>query len=182
MGLKNAVVISNLTRQLIFRDWTKRKAQEWIDSIQHLTMSTGNHLINHALINKVTSLLFDRTGKDFIQENRFNSFVPPRPQSKCSWFVDGKDYMSAVADAIEAAQEEVFIADWWLSPEIYMKRPFVDGDKWRLDNLLHRKAVRNCDICYFLSILRRQSKFALFRRKECKYLYCYIKKSSLLLE
>lgn len=50
--------------------------------------------------------------------------------------------MAAVADAIEAAREEIFIADWWLSPEIYMKRPIVEGDKWRLDNLLHRKAVR----------------------------------------
>lgn len=42
MGLKNAVVISNQTRQLIFRDWTGRKAQEWIDSIQHVMRSTGN--------------------------------------------------------------------------------------------------------------------------------------------
>jgi hypothetical protein len=25
--------------------------------------------------------------------------------------------MSAVADAIEAASEEIMIADWWLSPE-----------------------------------------------------------------
>lgn len=49
--------------------------------------------------------------------------------------------MLAVADAIEAAREEVFIADWWLSPEIYLKRPAVDGDYWRLDKLLQRKAV-----------------------------------------
>ena len=49
--------------------------------------------------------------------------------------------MDAVADAIELAKEEIFIADWWLSPEIYLKRPTVDRDKWRLDNMLHRKAV-----------------------------------------
>lgn len=49
--------------------------------------------------------------------------------------------MSAVADAIEAAQEEIFIADWWLSPEIYLKRPVIEGDTWQLGNLLQRKAV-----------------------------------------
>lgn len=49
--------------------------------------------------------------------------------------------MSAVADAIENAKEEVFITDWWLSPQIYMKRPVISGDYWRLDTLLHRKAV-----------------------------------------
>jgi phospholipase D1/2 len=58
-----------------------------------------------------------------------------------SWFVDGSSYMSAVADALEDAKEEIFIADWWLSPEIYMKRPFLDDDYWRLDKILERKAV-----------------------------------------
>ena len=49
--------------------------------------------------------------------------------------------MSAVADALENAHEEIYIADWWLSPEIYMKRPAINGDYWRLDRILHRKAV-----------------------------------------
>ena len=55
--------------------------------------------------------------------------------------MDGADYMSAVADALENAKEEIFIADWWLSPEIYMKRPISNGDYWRLDKILQRKAV-----------------------------------------
>lgn len=58
-----------------------------------------------------------------------------------SWFVDGCDYMCSVADAMERAREEIFIADWWLSPEIYMKRPAIEGDYWRLDKILQRKAV-----------------------------------------
>jgi phospholipase D1/2 len=58
-----------------------------------------------------------------------------------SWFVDGSSYMNAVADALEVAKEEIFIADWWLSPEIYLKRPFVGSDYWRLDKILQRKAV-----------------------------------------
>ena len=38
------------------------------------------------------------------------------------WLWTPKDYMSAVADALLEAKEEIFIADWWLTPEIYMKR------------------------------------------------------------
>ncbi len=54
--------------------------------------------------------------------------------------IDGASYMAAVADAMEAARYEIFIADWWLSPEIFMKRPSA-GDYWRLDMILKRKAV-----------------------------------------
>lgn len=57
-------------------------------------------------------------------------------------FVDGRTYMDCVADAIDNANEEIFITDWWLSPEIYLKRPLVHGDYWRLDKVLKRKAVR----------------------------------------
>ena len=77
----------------------------------------------------------------FSLPNPHRSFAPVRTTIPCSWFVDGATYMSAVADAIENAREEVFITDWWLSPEIYMKRPAICGDHWRLDSLLKRKAV-----------------------------------------
>lgn len=79
--------------------------------------------------------------QSFIQKKRFNSFAPERLSVDASWFVDGSSYMNAVADALEGAKEEIFIADWWLSPEIYMKRPLVHGDYWRLDKILQRKAV-----------------------------------------
>lgn len=49
--------------------------------------------------------------------------------------------MSTVADAIEAAKEEIYITDWWLSPEIYLKRRILNYEDYRLDRLLHRKAV-----------------------------------------
>ena len=74
--------------------------------------------------------------------NRFDSFVPTRNDCQAKWFVDGQDYMSAVADAIEAASNEIFIAGWQISPHIFMKRPDtgVDSLKWRLDKMLLRKA------------------------------------------
>lgn len=79
-------------------------------------------------------------GKCFIQTNPHKSFAPYRTPIAASWFVDGSNYMSAIADALENAKEEIFIADWWLSPEIYLKRP-ASGDYWRLDKVLERKAV-----------------------------------------
>lgn len=79
--------------------------------------------------------------KDFTQLNPHHSFAPIRNNIDACWFVDGAAYMAAVADAIQGAKEEVFIADWWLSPEIYLKRPALEGNYWRLDTLLQRKAV-----------------------------------------
>lgn len=43
--------------------------------------------------------------------------------SECKWYVDGNKYFSDVYDAILLAKETVFITDWWLSPELYLKRP-----------------------------------------------------------
>jgi phospholipase D1/2 len=49
--------------------------------------------------------------------------------------------MQAVAKALLTAKEEVFITDWWLSPEIMLIRPAED-ETFRLDNLLGQIAVR----------------------------------------
>ncbi|XP_011059862.1 PREDICTED: phospholipase D1 isoform X5 [Acromyrmex echinatior] len=119
-GSRSGMQITNLSRHIVIKCWTKRKAKEWMEFIQEVS---------------------NREGKDFIQTNPHNSFVPYRSPISATWFVDGADYMFAVADALENAKEEIFIADWWLSPEIYMKRPMSNGDYWRLDKILQRKAV-----------------------------------------
>lgn len=77
-----------------------------------------------------------------MEANPHSSYAPERTGISAGWFVDGASYMACVADALERAQEEIYITDWWLSPEIYMKRPAVDGFYWRLDRILKRKAVR----------------------------------------
>ncbi|XP_066597975.1 phospholipase D1 isoform X2 [Prorops nasuta] len=124
-GLRNGMQIMNLSRHIIIKCWTRRKAKEWMDFIQNISSSEG---------------------RDFIQANPHNSFAPYRFSIQASWFVDGASYMSAVADALESAKEEIFIADWWLSPEIYMKRPALDGDYWRLDKILQRKAFEGVKV------------------------------------
>ena len=73
--------------------------------------------------------------------NRHESFAPTRSDQIGHWFVDGEPFMSAVCDVILVAKEEIFITDWWLSPEIYLKRGLDFTPALRLDLLLQRKAV-----------------------------------------
>ncbi|XP_066118987.1 phospholipase D2 isoform X2 [Saccopteryx bilineata] len=64
-------------------------------------------------------------------------------------FVNGAGYFAAVADAILRAQEEIFITDWWLSPEIYLMRPACSDD-WRLDIMLKKKAEEGVRVSVLL--------------------------------
>ena len=83
---------------------------------------------------------------------RHRSFAPVRENGQAMWYVDGKDYMSAVADAIEAAKTEIMITDWQMNPEIFMKRPDsgVDSLHWRLDKMLLRKADEGVEVTILL--------------------------------
>lgn len=72
--------------------------------------------------------------------NRFDSFAPVRHNCFAQWLVDGRDYMWVVSRAINQAKDVIYIHDWWLSPELYMRRPPCISQKWRLDRLLQRKA------------------------------------------
>ncbi|OAX81593.1 hypothetical protein ACJ72_04067, partial [Emergomyces africanus] len=72
--------------------------------------------------------------------NRFDSFAPVRQKCFAQWLVDGRDYMWVVSRAINQAKDVIYIHDWWLSPELYMRRPAAISQKWRLDRLLQRKA------------------------------------------
>lgn len=119
IGIHHGVKISNLSRDLILKCWTKRKANELADYLNETSRTLA---------------------KDFTQANRFDSFVPIRNSIDAQWFIDGATYFDAVSNAIDSAKEQIFIADWWLTPEIYMKRPVIDGNVWRLDRLLQRKA------------------------------------------
>ncbi|SPQ26608.1 a6c3ebc7-1195-4077-acac-c91c9133602d [Thermothielavioides terrestris] len=79
-------------------------------------------------------------------ENRFGSFAPVRTGVHAQWLVDGRDYMWNVSRAISMAKDVIYIHDWWLSPELYMRRPACISQKWRLDRLLQRKAAEGVKI------------------------------------
>ncbi|MCJ1471497.1 Phospholipase D1 [Lambiella insularis] len=86
------------------------------------------------------SIRFMSTNSPWVKRNRFDSFAPIRPSVFAQWLVDGRDYMWNVSRAISMAKDVIYIHDWWLSPELYMRRPAAISQKWRLDRLLQRKA------------------------------------------
>lgn len=84
--------------------------------------------------------------------NRFDSFAPVRQLVYAQWLVDGRDYMWNVSRAINMAKDVIYIHDWWLSPQLYMRRPAAISQKWRLDRLLRKKAKEGVKI--FIIIYR----------------------------
>ncbi|KAJ5648175.1 Phospholipase D family [Penicillium lividum] len=75
-------------------------------------------------------------------ENRFGSFAPPREHNDVKWYVDGASYFWAVSRALENAKESIWILDWWLSPELYLRRPPTKNEDYRLDRMLQAAAQR----------------------------------------
>jgi len=88
----------------------------------------------------------DEIREEIKAQTRFSSFAPPRGGNSVKWFVDAKDYFYAASIAIEEARESIYILDWWLSPELYLRRPPSQAYKWRLDRLLKQKAEQGVKI------------------------------------
>ena len=78
--------------------------------------------------------------------NRYHSFAPPRTQNSVKWFVDGCGYFWALSVALEQAQSQIWIMDWWLSPELYLRRPPSRNEQYRLDRMLQAAARRGVKV------------------------------------
>ncbi|KDR66935.1 hypothetical protein GALMADRAFT_258822 [Galerina marginata CBS 339.88] len=78
--------------------------------------------------------------------HRFESFAAERSGHTAKWHVDGHDYMWALSEMIDKATEAIFILDWWLTPELYLRRPPAYFPEWRLDRLLQKKAEQGVKI------------------------------------
>ncbi|KZZ90918.1 Phospholipase D active site motif containing protein [Ascosphaera apis ARSEF 7405] len=109
--------IRNSERKLKLLARTERQLHQFEDSIRFMVSNTP-----------------------WSKSNRFDSFAPVRPNCFAQWLVDGRDYMWVVSRAINQAKDVIYIHDWWVSPELYMRRPAAISQKWRLDRLLQRKA------------------------------------------
>ncbi|KAL2405885.1 Phospholipase D1 [Exophiala dermatitidis] len=88
----------------------------------------------------------DRKRSAICESHRFQSFFPERENNKIKWYVDGRDYMWAVSVGIENAKETIYIEDWWLSPELFLRRPPFFNQEWRLDQAIKRAAERGVQI------------------------------------
>ncbi|KAF2863254.1 phospholipase D/nuclease [Piedraia hortae CBS 480.64] len=78
--------------------------------------------------------------------HRFQSFAPQRAGNEVKWYVDGCSYMYAVSVALEQARESIWILDWWLSPELYLRRPPAKNEQYRLDKMLFNAAHRGVQV------------------------------------
>jgi hypothetical protein len=137
--------IENSSRRIELKG-EQRKLNEFLESIQRVMQSSP-----------------------WVKQHRFDSYGPIREDVKVKWYVDGKDYFFAVSEAILAAKSEIYIEDWWLSPELvsflidyfflrlfclciffiyfkrfifvkYLRRPPSENEEFRLDRLLKSKA------------------------------------------
>ena len=97
----------------------------------------------------------DAKRTEIAEGHRFQSFAPARDGNKIKWYVDGRDYFHAVSVALERAKETIYIADWWLSPELFLRRPPYSNQKWRLDYTLKRAAERGVKI--YVNVYREVS-------------------------
>ncbi|KAB8077009.1 hypothetical protein BDV29DRAFT_70759 [Aspergillus leporis] len=79
-------------------------------------------------------------------QHRFGSFAPDRQGNDVKWYVDGCSYFYAVSKALENARESIWILDWWLSPELYLRRPPTKNEQYRLDRMLHAAAQRGVKV------------------------------------
>jgi phosphatidylserine/phosphatidylglycerophosphate/cardiolipin synthase-like enzyme len=81
----------------------------------------------------------------------------------CARHIDGHDYFYALSEMLDSARECIFILvrvvphtytiicvtlvkDWWLTPELYLRRPPAYHPEWRLDRVLKRKAEQGVKI------------------------------------
>ncbi|XP_041670063.1 phospholipase D1 isoform X2 [Cheilinus undulatus] len=126
---KHGVRIDSLSRSLVLKCSSYRHARWWGQAIEDFVRKHGSA---------------------FLTDHRFGSFAREEVNIPAKWYVNGKTYMEDVADALEEAKEEIFITDWWLSPEIFLKRPVVEGNRWRLDCILKRKAQQGVHIFVML--------------------------------
>ncbi|XP_039617363.1 phospholipase D1a isoform X1 [Polypterus senegalus] len=126
---KHGLRIDTLSRTLILKCSSYRHARWWGGAIESFIQMHG---------------------KAFLQDHRFGSFAADQKNTLAKCYVNAKGYMEDVASALEEAKEEIFITDWWLSPEIFLKRPVVEGNYWRLDYILKRKAQQGVKIFVML--------------------------------
>jgi len=90
--------------------------------------------------------LNDQIRAQINKSHRFESFACERAQNFVKWHIDGHDYFYALSEMLENARECIFILDWWLTPELYLRRPPAYHPEWRLDRVLKRKAEQGVKI------------------------------------
>ena len=120
---RNTLILSNESKRLKIRLDSERQLDEWFQDI--IKVLEANR---------------------WLAPHRFGSFAPIRNKGFVKAFLDGEEYFGAAANAIENAKDTIYIQGWWLTPELFLKRPPALYPEYRLDRLLRKKAEEGVQI------------------------------------
>jgi phospholipase D1/2 len=122
----HAIELKNLERELVLKCKNAQQQNEWYEKISFVLLNSGRFFTDHTLL-------------------PHGSYAPVRKNQHCKWYVNASQYMEHVMMTINNAKEEIFISDWWLCPEIYLRRPANDL-QFRLDKILLKKSKEGVKI------------------------------------
>jgi phosphatidylserine/phosphatidylglycerophosphate/cardiolipin synthase-like enzyme len=77
-------------------------------------------------------------------KNKYDSFANQKDNCNAEFFVDAHDYFYHLHKNLMEAKESIYIAGWWVSPELFLCRPYGLKDKnvnnpvKLMDVLLHK--------------------------------------------
>ena len=66
--------------------------------------------------------------KKLIKNNKYKAYTNEKKNNYAKWFIDGKDYFEDLFEKLMGAKKSIFITDWWMSPEVWLKRPIYESD------------------------------------------------------
>ena len=92
--------------------------------------------------------------KDKLANNKYLSFTSQKSNCSAKWFVDADSYFTYLLNQLKGAKETVYVTDWFMSPELALKRPinYYDfiGEDYK-NKLNFNNVSRLMDIFYLLA-------------------------------
>ena len=66
--------------------------------------------------------------KLIVKNNKYKAYTNEKMNNYAYWFIDGKDYFNDLFEKLMGAKKSIFITDWWMSPEVWLRRPILESD------------------------------------------------------
>ena len=54
---------------------------------------------------------------------KYDAYATAKKYNLCKWFIDGKSYFDDLFEKLMDAKKCIYITDWWMSPEVFLRRP-----------------------------------------------------------
>jgi phospholipase D1/2 len=140
----------------IMEDDTKNKSSSWVRKKPRIQLSNSSKQVELSASSdaqlKYWIMDIERLVSEtpFCQSQRYSSSFPVRSGASknqtIDWLICAKAYFEKLCDVLEEATHEIYIQGWWVTPELYLKRPPALYPEWRLDKVLGRQAKRGVKI------------------------------------